>query len=72
MPIVSIGLLSGIAAGKAEGEKPKEGSLPVTLFDGAVVALRSLMADSTCASAVTDAMTRLVPDAQQTVQAALA
>ena len=72
MPIVSIGLLSGIAAGKVEGDKPKEGSLPAVLFDAAVAALRSLMADSTCETAVRDAMTRLVPGAQETVQAALA
>ena len=71
-PIIAIGLASGVAAGKAEGEKPREGSLPPTLYQGAVAALRSLMADAACEAAVRDAMTRLIPEAQQELATALA
>jgi hypothetical protein len=71
-PIIAIGLASGVAAGKVEGDSPREGSLPSTLYEGAVAALRSLMADAACESAVRDAMTRLVPEAQQELATALA
>ena len=71
-PIISIGLAAGVAAGKADSETPREGSLPPALHGGAVAALRSLMGDPSCESAVRDAMTRLVPEAQQELATALA